>query len=76
MVSTDGKFLTTQKVKQLIKQLDRYLSAGAKLSGKTGKDLKLINAMMEFYTTKPLADARGVSWHPPRTLLAKISAEN
>lgn len=64
-VAVNGRFVGPKKVYLIIKTLDRYLIRGSKfLATRKTDQLKTMNAIMEFYTLKPIADALNKDWHP------------
>ena len=72
-IEINGKFIDARKTKKIIKTLDKYLIKGANYLAKKNKaDLKISNALMEFYSIKPLADALGQDWRPPKEVYNSI----
>jgi hypothetical protein len=72
-IEIDGRPASIKAVSRAIKTLDVYLDAGAQyLSRQNAARLQQINAMMEFYAIKPLADALGEDWRPAPDLLKAI----
>ncbi len=74
-VEADGKILSTAQVEKLKNIIDAYLFKGARYLSKMNKnDLKIMNATMEFYVLKPLADYLKIDWQPPVSLIKKINS--
>ena len=69
----DGKLVSSDQALGLIKILDKYIAQGSVyLARQNKKQLKKINAIMEFYAIKPLADILGENWRPPNKLFKAI----
>lgn len=73
IVEVDGGYATTAQVRKLMAQIDKYLAKGARyLEQLTARDLKVMNAEMEFYAMKELLEKSAQSIFPPRELISKI----
>ena len=74
-VEINGKLVSQKKILKLIETLDNYLAKGARYLASCNKtQLKKMNAVMEFYSIKSLADAFGLNWRPPQKLLNSIES--
>lgn len=72
-VKIDNKLADERGIKRVIETLNKYLLEGQKfLASRNKNQLKKMNAVMEFYSIKPLADALGENWRPPQKLLKNI----
>ncbi|PIP28814.1 hypothetical protein CO134_01435 [Candidatus Kuenenbacteria bacterium CG_4_9_14_3_um_filter_39_14] len=72
-VEIDGKLADEKRNEKVVKALNSYLSKGEKyLASRSKIQLKKINAVMEFYSIKPLADGLGEDWKPSQKLLNDI----
>lgn len=68
-VVINHKVVSSDEITNVIRTLDEYLSKGAEfLVSRNEGDLKKMNAVMEFYAIKPLADALHEDWHPPKEI--------
>ncbi len=65
-VEINGKLIDKKNVQKLIMTIDTFLTKGAQYLAKLNKsNLKINNALIEFYSIKPLADELKKSWKPP-----------
>lgn len=72
-VKIGDKFVNKKEVLKLLSIIDKYLAKGADyLSKRTKNDLKIMNAVMEFYSIKPLADELNQNWRPPKAVYDSI----
>lgn len=72
-VEIDGHPVASEEVTQLLSTIDRFLAPGAKwLATRTALQLKEMNAIMEFYAIKPLADILHIDWKPAKGVFANI----
>jgi hypothetical protein len=72
-VEVDGKYISNQRLKKLITQIDNRLHKGVNyLERLTATQLKIMNAEMEFYAAKELLKEAGLALSPPSKLISKI----
>lgn len=69
----DGTFVGKKTAERLMHVLDVYLDQGARfLASRTRIELIILNAEMEFFAIKPLADALEQDWRPPAAMKKNI----